>query len=86
MGESMKASSGLRCASGRKAFRAHTFIALVTLSLQRAWHATSAPLQFVGPRVTLLVCTDIINVGLALLWVPLKQRSTSRRALKESAF
>ena len=36
MGESTKASSGLRCASGRKELRAHTFIALVTLSLHSA--------------------------------------------------
>ena len=36
MGESTKASSGLRCASGRNALRAHTFIALATLSLHSA--------------------------------------------------
>lgn len=53
IGESMKASSGFRCASGRKALRAHTFIALVTLSLQHAHHTQhqlSKPSDAAPPR------------------------------------
>ncbi len=36
-GESRKASSGLRCASGKNAFLGHNLIALITFSLQSMW-------------------------------------------------